>query len=129
MLAQKKISIKKLAIYLSIILFMVSGTGFMLYQNKKLTAIKVTDVSTPAMLDNFGPLPSATTTEDNAMKIKATDNQPVMPGQTLNMSAPNQSGGLDLSIFSSDKFKNLRANIFTAKGAPEIGKRDPFRPN
>lgn len=41
----------------------------------------------------------------------------------------NQRGGLDLNIFFSDKFKNLRANMLIIKEPPEVGKRNPFKPN
>lgn len=41
----------------------------------------------------------------------------------------NQRGGLDLNIFFSDKFKNLLANMLIIKEPPEVGKRNPFKPN
>ena len=55
MLAQKAISTKKLAISVAIIFFMISGTGFMLYQNKKLTANKSTNVNAPMVFNNSVP--------------------------------------------------------------------------
>lgn len=120
MLVLKKISIKKLAIYISIIFLMASGTGFMLYQNKKLTIRKPADINAPAVFNNYAP--AAGTGEIN-------DQAAVEPDQVSDISKINQSGGLDLSIFSSDKFKNLRENIFIVKEQPEVGKKNPFKPN
>lgn len=38
-------------------------------------------------------------------------------------------GDLDLTIFSSDKFNNLKDNQIIVKEKPEVGKRDPFKIN
>lgn len=111
MLVQKKISAKKSAIYIFIIFFMMSGAGFMLYQNKKLAARPLTNVNQPVSFNNAAP--EAAMSE--ASQASAINNK--------------QSGGLNLDIFSSDKFKNLRANVFIVKEPPEVGKRNPFKPN
>lgn len=119
MLVQKKISTKKLAVSLTIIFFMIGGTGFMLYQNKNLTANKSANINAPIVFNNSAPAVAAT-----------ANNQAVAePSQTIDINKINQSGGLNLNIFSSDKFKNLRANMFFIKERPEMGKRDPFKPN
>lgn len=123
MLVQKAISTKKLAISVAIILFMISGTGFMLYQNKKLTTNKPTNVNAPMVFNNA--VTGAVTPVVGAPATGAAAGT----GQALDMSKLNQAGGLNLSIFASDKFKNLRANTFLIKEPPEVGKRDPFKPN
>lgn len=136
MLAQKKISTKKLAIYVSIIFFMLCGTGLMLYQNKKLATPNPTNVNLPIILNNPIPLAGATTTQANVVKINnigdinQANNQPAVDSaQPLNIKNINQGGGLDLNIFSNDKFKSLQENVFIIKDQPEVGKRDPFKPN
>jgi len=131
MLVQKKISTKKLAIYVSIIFFMLCGTGLMLYQNKKITSYNPTNINIPIILNNPIPLAGATTTQANIVQINNEINNQaaVNPSQSLNNKKINQSGGLDLNIFSNDKFKSLQENIFIIKDQPEVGKRDPFKPN
>ncbi len=129
MLVQKAISTKKLAISIAIIFFMIGGTGFMLYQNKKLTANKSAKVNAPMVFNNAVPGAGATASS-SALGAGGVNNQAAAePGQALNINKINQGGGLNLNIFSSDKFKNLRANTFLIKEQPEVGKRDPFKPN
>jgi len=119
MLVQKKISMKKLAIYLAIIFFMLGGTVFMLYKNKNLTTRQSTNVNIPVILDNSALVAPAT-----------ADNQAATgTGQALNVNNFKQKSGLDLNIFSSDKFKNLQENVFIINQQTEVGKRDPFKPN
>ncbi|MFA6307179.1 MAG: hypothetical protein WCV70_04405 [Patescibacteria group bacterium] len=120
MLVLKKISVKKLAIYIFIIFLMASGTGFMLYQNKRLTTRRPANVNIPAALNNYAP--AAGTNEINDQAAGA-------PSQTSDLNKINQNSGLDLSIFSSDKFKNLRENMYIIREQPEVGKRNPFKPN
>lgn len=110
---------KKLATYISIIFLMVCGTGFMLYQNKKLTAYKPTNINAPIVFNN--PEPAAPAAVNNQAAAGSD--------QAKNINKINQSGGLNLNIFLSDKFKNLRTNASLIKEQPEVGKRDPFRPN
>lgn len=104
-------SAKKSAVYVFIILFMASGTGFMLYQNKKLTARPSAQVNPPLTFEILAP-DAATSKPDQASGINN-----------------NQSGGFNSDIFSSDKFKNLRANTLIIKEPPELGKRNPFKPD
>ncbi len=118
MLVQKAISTKKLAVSVAIIIFMVGGTGFMLYQNKKLTTSKATNVNPPMVFNNAVPGTAV-----------ANDQPAGDTGQALEINKLNQSGGLNLNIFSSDKFKNLRANTSLVEEQPAVGKRDPFKPN
>ena len=90
----------------------------MLYQNKKLTARKSTNVNPPMVFNNAAPGAAAA----NGQPVGGT-------GQALEINKLNQSGGLNLNIFSSDKFKNLRANTSLTEEQPAVGKRDPFKPN
>jgi hypothetical protein len=119
MLVQKKISPKKLAIFIFIIFFMICGTGFMLYQNKQLTTRKITNINDPMVFNNAMP---------GAVAIVPGSDIPGA-GQAVDINKINRSGGLDLNIFSSDKFNNLRKNTFIVKDQTEVGKRDPFKPN
>ncbi len=120
MLALKKISTKKLAIYFFIIFFMICGSIFMLYQNKKLTAYKVTTINAPTLLNNQAKVGnSATSSLITVNKTASTTNQ--------NINFNNSD--FDLSIFSTNKFKNLQETQFIIKSQPETGKRDPFKPN
>ncbi|MBI2459629.1 MAG: hypothetical protein HYV53_03700 [Parcubacteria group bacterium] len=135
MLVLKKISIKKLAVYLAIIFFMLSGAGFMLYQNKKLSSGRPAGANLP-------PVP-AVALEGNTPGMTGVNNPPpaepsqVLDTKVLDINLParpapagknNQNRGFDLNIFSSDKFKNLQENIIIKKPSA-AGKRDPFKPN
>lgn len=102
-------SAKKLAIYVFIIFFMASGAGFMLYQSKKLAARPSAEINPPLTFEILAP-------DAGGPKRTAERNN-------------SQAGGLNSDIFSSDKFKNLRANVFIVKEPPEVGKRNPFKPN
>jgi len=124
MLLQKKISSKKLAISLATIFFMICGTGFMLYKNKQLTASKVINDNSSIVFDNPGPDAETIVPGDDALLADPAADS----GQTAQINKIDQGSGLDLNIFSSDKFKNLRANMFTVKEQIEVGKRDPFKP-
>ena len=119
MLVQKAISAKKLAISMVVILLMICGTGFMLYQNNKLTTNKSNNVNLPMVFNNAVPV----------AVTPAAGSATAGTGQTIDVTKLNQSGGLNLNIFSSDKFKNLRANTSLIKEPPVVGKRDPFKPN
>jgi len=101
MLVLKKMSTKKLMIYAAIIVLLLAATGLMLYQNKKLTSLRAA--------------PSGGLT------------QPVEVASPAAAKAKN-NGGLDLTIFSSEKFKELRNNISVSQERPETGKRNPFQP-
>lgn len=121
MLVLKKISVKKLAIYLAIIFFMIGGIGFMLLQNKNSAPDQPANVSQLLVTNNSAPDVSA---------VKVNTMAGVGSGQTLDINKNYQSvGDLNLNIFSSDKFKNLLANVFIFRDGSEVGKRDPFKPN
>ena len=84
---------------------MIIGTAFMLYQNYRLTSPN--QAGTSLLNDNF---------------FQSGD----QAGQTA---AIKKSGGFDLTIFSSEKFKQLKENALIGRPQPELGKRDPFKPN
>lgn len=131
MLVLKKISAKKLATYLSIILVMLGGTGFMLYQNQKLTNKQLGVIDDPARYEKFmtagivaTPSPAAPSQSSaNQPKTEPKLNQPLVASQIKN------SQGLDLSIFSSQKFQELKENILVPQENLGLGKRDLFAPN
>jgi hypothetical protein len=132
MLAIKKIPIKKLIIYISIIFFMICGSAFMLYKNNQLTAYRVVSVNDPVVFNNFAPVTTTATTtaSSSSLEVEKINNQTITePSQTLNKNNINQNSDFDLNIFSSDKFKNLQETVFIIKEQPEVGKRDPFKPN
>ena len=97
MLALKKMASKKLVIYAAIIVFMLAGTGYLLYLNNRLAAKK------PLVVDSAD-----------------------QPAQVQGLPAGH---GLDLTIFSDEKFKALTDDALIPKTAPSLGKQDPFKPN
>lgn len=128
MLVRKKMSAKKSAIYLAIIFFMIGGVGFMILQNRKLISSQPVNINLlPAANNAALAVPGAPLS--NALEIIGANNQTVaIPGSALGNNNQNV-GGLNLNIFSSDKFKNLLAGVFIAKEPVRTGKRDPFKPN
>lgn len=119
MLALKKISTKKLAVSLTIIFIMICGTGFMLYQNKKLTTRKTSNVNPSFVFNNT----------ISVVPFMINNQAASAPNQISDTTKINQGDDFNLSIFSSDKFKNLQTNISIIKEQSEVGKRDPFKPN
>lgn len=119
--------VKKIAIYVFIIIIMLGGTGFMLYQNQKLVAKKPVTIDHQAQPQNTpetkAPAPAESALENNQpLAENKTADQPVDVNKIKN-------NGIDLTIFNSDKFKELRENILIPKEQPDVGKRDPFKPN
>ena len=110
MLIPKKISTKKIIIYLLIILLMIGGSGFMLYEKQRLTSYKINNANNFIASSNSA-IVATTTTPINSSEVSI------------------KNSDFDLSIFSSDKFKNLQETEFIIKQQPEVGKRDPFKPN
>ncbi|MFH0956131.1 MAG: hypothetical protein V1801_02895 [Candidatus Falkowbacteria bacterium] len=130
MLILKKISTKKLAIYITIIFFMVSGTVFMLYQNKNLTSRKSVDINIPMVFDNSASTIPVAIFRDNVPGIVGGDNQAAAgSSQASDINKINQNSDFNLDIFSSDKFKMLKESAPIIKDQSEVGKRDLFKPN
>lgn len=94
----------------------------MLYQNKNLTSYRLTNVNIPIVFSNSTSTAPAATGEADAQAAAGA-------GQASDTSEVNQNGGLDLTIFSSDKFKMLKEGELIIKEPSEVGKRDPFKPN
>lgn len=115
MLAQKKISKTKLAVNLAVIMIMLAGTAFMAYKNKKLT------------------FPGGAKTVQSPLNSAASGllaiPEPAELNQAVDLDKIKKSGGLDLTIFLSEKFKQLKESDFLTKQPAEVGKRDPFKPN
>ena len=140
MLVLKKMTVKKIAIYFAVICAMLGGTGFMLYQNYKLTNNQTGIVNMPANYNaamTGGPAGGgAPTVAAPTAAVPLADTQPasapggkVAPTQPLDINKLKNNGGLDLTIFSNEKFKALKENAIAAGDQPETGKRDPFQPN
>jgi len=130
MLAQKKLSQKKLSVYIGIIVLMLCGTALMLYQNKKLTSPRIVTADDPTRYRSLEPaqeaaLPESVPPADTAGAAPA----PAKSSPTAEITIPEKNGGLDLTIFRSDKFKQLKANQPINQIQAEVGKRDPFKPN
>jgi hypothetical protein len=131
MLALKKISIKKLAIYVSVIVLMLGGTGFMLYQNQRLTNGQASAIGDPARYNEFMAgrvvIPGGEAAPSQALidPLKAE----VKPSQPLEASKVINNQGIDLTIFSNEKFQELKENILIPQEDSGLGKRDPFKPN
>jgi len=131
MLALKNISTKKLVIYVSVIILALGGTGFMLYQNQKLTNKNSLVIDNPAQDNEF------TADETNAFGDQAVPSKPladvVETGVGLNQifeaEKIENNKEIDLTIFSSEKFKTLKANTLIPREDPALGKRDLFQPN
>jgi len=120
MLILKKISTKKLIIYITVIIFMILGTILMLYQNKKLTEYKINNLNISTGLSDA--------TDVSLGNLGVSNNQKV---DEFNRAAKKlkQNSDFNLDIFSNDKFKNLQESTFVIKAQSEVGKRDPFNPN
>jgi hypothetical protein len=105
MLVLKKISTKKLIIYIAVIIFMILGTMFMLYQNKKLTEYKINNPNASATSSDVANLPSG-----GSGNIEVSNNQ---KAEEFNRAAKKlkQNSDFNLDIFSNDKFKNLQGAV------------------
>ncbi|MDO8667505.1 MAG: hypothetical protein Q7K35_00195 [bacterium] len=105
MLVLKKLSTKKLTIYIFIIALMLGSIGFVLYKNRG------SSDSAPAAVES--PAPGASSLEPANPEVSKVKN----------------IKGLDLTIFSSKKYNELRENILGPQENLDLGKRDPFKPN
>lgn len=128
MLVLKKISIKKLTIYVSIIVLMLAGAGLMLYQNQRLTSRKPSTIADPARLDQFITIEAAGPGSATAPKtpLAAPPQASAEPGQPLTPGKINK--GIDTIIFSSEKYKELKENVLIIQESSSLGKTNPFKP-
>lgn len=104
MLVAKKMSTPKTAIYIGVIILMLSSTIWVIYANRRST----------------GPAPA------NALDSFQLDNS---AATAADMAKVKNNGEFDLSIFRSEKYSQLRENVIVPESAPVTGKRDPFKPN
>lgn len=131
MLVLKKISIKKLTIDVVIIVLMISGTGFLLYQNQRSTSEQLIAVDDLARYDKFMPVGAALPGSGGALNQSSFD-----PLRTEAMSPPafgsskiKNNQAIDLTIFSLEKFRALADNVVIPQADSGLGKRDLFKPN
>lgn len=131
MLVLKKISTKKLVIYIFIILLMIGGTVFSLYQNQGSTNNKSLIFDNPAQPGDFmtagvivpGGQAAPGRSLVSPLKTGAESGQPLQASKIKN------NKGIDLTIFFSEKFKGLEKNIIVNQENSGLGKRDLFKPN
>lgn len=135
MLALKKLSVKKIATYASVIFVMLCGTGYMLYLNNSLTNKKPLIIDNPSQFTDFVPGPAGPSADSvlggAGSSLSQTAKNPAIPlaGSSLNASQSKKSGALDINIFSSQKFLELKENVLIIKEPSAAGKRNPFEPN
>jgi hypothetical protein len=106
MLVQKRMSTKKLAVYLSILLLTLGAIGLVLYLNRNIA------VSEPAN-ENSGAVDLLQESETAITGNGAAANQPMF----------------DPAIIDSEKFKALEESVVIPPKQTVTGKRDPFKPN
>ncbi|MDO8592895.1 MAG: hypothetical protein Q7R92_03970 [bacterium] len=127
MLVLKKMTVKKIAVYCSIMFIMLGGTGFMMYQNYKLTNNQAGAIDNPAQ---YNALMQTGVAGPVDVAVLLADPQSVSaPSQLTDVNKFQNDGGFDSTIFSSEKFKALKENAIAIQENPEAGKRDPFQPN
>ncbi|MFH1427950.1 MAG: hypothetical protein ABIG60_05510 [Patescibacteria group bacterium] len=132
MLALKKIGLKKLIIYLFIISFMLSGTGFFIYKNHKLTS-----KSGEAIMELAADYDNSKYELDNLNSI-TNKNIKDLPSQDLEKTAEENKEKkfiaeqarlnqlIDLSLLEDEKYKKLQNNPTILKTVP-AGKSNPFQ--
>lgn len=130
MLVRKKISAKKLAIYIFIIVLMLGGIGFVLYRNSLLPGLKPSALDNPAPNGNALAAGVAVPGDQAALDQSSADplKTGASSGQPLGASKINNQG-IDLTIFSNEKFKALEENILIYQADPALGKINIFAPN
>ncbi|MFH1822196.1 MAG: hypothetical protein ABH830_00675 [Patescibacteria group bacterium] len=132
MLALKKIGQKKLIIYLIIITFMFSGTGFFIYKNYKLTS-----KSGEAIMELTAEYDNNKYELDRLNSI-TNKNLKDLPNQDLEKKAEENMEKkviaeqarlnqlIDLSLLEDEKYKKLQNNPIILKTVP-AGKNNPFQ--
>ena len=108
MLVLKKMSVKKLASYIIIIVIMLIATGFVLKENYKLSGGSLVTPNNQVLV------------VDRPTEIESI----ILGGGT----SPNQPL-IDLNIFGSEKFKSLQEHPVVSQDQVSTGKKDPFKPN
>lgn len=131
MLVLKKMSTKKMAIYVFIIVVMVGFTGFLLYQNLRSAdsgSLPANTAQLPDALPGAGAadLGGGTAPNQPAISQLPAVNNPAQPPEIGKIS---NNGNLDLTILESEKYKALKENVLIPRERAGKGKRDPFKPN
>lgn len=131
MLVLKKMSVKKVAVYLAIIIVMAGSTGMVLLKNRKFASQEPWLGGKTEKNNEFIPAE-----DDLSADLAAENPSPVAgptagqkPNQPAGLSQMKASGETDLSIFKSEKFKALKENTLIYFEPSDPGKRDPFKPN
>ncbi len=118
MLIVPKISKKKLAAYIIVMLIMFSGSAYFLYKNYIMTAPSdVHEDSASAVSDFNKSLESeegiaTSTNKEEPGKEESTEENPYY-----------------ISIFDNPKFQSLIDNSVSSSSSPVIGKENPFIPD
>jgi hypothetical protein len=122
MLALKSLSAKKNAIYTFIIILMLLGIVFTLYQNQKLSGHSIFGGSPPdESMASEVTVPGGETTLNSVLNdLLKTETKPLRSIKSIK--------GVDLAIFSSEKFKLLEENTLIPYENAGLGKRNPFSP-
>ncbi|GEM_PF-4247566 len=128
MLAQKEMPKKKLIIYICIIAFMLLGTAFMLFLNNRQTRPSLITGEDPTMPNAIVPITENAIAGDS-LPAAALTQTPAAAAPAEQIGTGKNSAGFDLTIFTSEKFKRLKASQPVSQTAAEVGKRDPFKPN
>ena len=128
MLVLKKIGRNKLIIYISVIVVMIAGTGFSLYKNYFLTAVKKPmTMEAPAETSE-----QASYNLDNLSKEVKLKEEGADAGEKeradLAGEEPKQEELLDLDLLAEAKFKKLKENPIK-EGGFKAGKSNPFAPD
>jgi len=128
MLVIKKASKGRTAFYIFLIILMLSGTGFMLYQGQQLSKVN-SPADNQAQSGELMPAEVAVPGDETAVTQPLGGS--LGAGLEENQApAANQidDTGIDKTIFSSQKFKELKENVLVPRENSTPGNRDPFSP-
>ena len=102
----------------------------MIYQNRK------SKYQDPVMVENYNKflldIKNAPISNDGQEPGESTNNESSSgqsENQVLDKNKIINDSSLDLTIFSSEKFKELKENILIPRDDISVGKRDIFQPN
>jgi hypothetical protein len=118
MLTVPKISKKKLAAYIIVMLIMFFGTAYFLYKNYIMTApidnsgIPASDFPGPGNLPGSEEETATSTNKEEPGKEEGAEENPYY-----------------ISIFDNPKFQSLIDNSASSSSSPVIGKENPFVPD
>ena len=106
MLVLKRLSVKKLIIYISVIALTVGATGFILFKNQAVIA--------PGSLDD---------------QLQTAENLNLPAVQLPEADKVISTGEIDFNMFKTEKFKALKKSDLLSQDETVRGKRDPFKSN